>query len=159
MSFWVFFPIIKILYDRRRLSTPKVRLKVMIYIICEFSFVTLTRTFCSFRVIFVLNCTFLRICNLLQISYLILTIPTMASNLKKNCRALKHSVFYCIENWSRWWSGQTCMSKRAFISNFWIRRWNIFFSFIAAYYTITALILSSGFSIWFQHLFIYVLSN
>jgi len=33
----------------------------------------------------------------------------MASNLKKKCGSLKHSVFYCIENWSRWWSRQTCM--------------------------------------------------
>jgi hypothetical protein len=39
-----------------------------------------------------LRCTCLRICSLLQISYLILNIPPMESNLKENCGALKHSV-------------------------------------------------------------------
>jgi len=109
-------------------------------------------------VIFMLKCICVRMCSLLQIFYLILNIPPMASNSKENCGALKHSVFYCIETEAGDGADKHVWAKEHSFPTFELGD-GIYFPFIAACYTITALILSSGFSIWFQHLFIYVLSN
>lgn len=81
------------IYDMPSLSTPKARLKVVMYMICEFSFLTLKCVYSGHFVVFhghsYAQMHFSENILSVKISYHLSNIPSMAGNLKRKLRDIE----------------------------------------------------------------------